>query len=159
MLLGGGQSALQALGALVLASSAASFLSSYVWGRLADRSSRLVLAASGLLAALFMALAVLADLAGWARAPWVIPLVLFGLMLAYHGVRQGRSVYLVDFAPKDRRSAYAALANTSIGLLLLAVGALGGALAALGPQVALAGFAVLSLLGAALALSLDEVER
>ena len=108
---------------------------------------------------LFMALAVLADLAGWARAPWVIPLVLFGLMLAYHGVRQGRSVYLVDFAPKDRRSAYAALANTSIGLLLLAVGALGGALAALGPQVALAGFAVLSLLGAALALSLDEVER
>lgn len=159
VLLGEGQSALQALGALVLASSAASFLSSYVWGRLADRSSRLVLAASGVLAALFMALAVLADLAGWAGAPWVIPALLFGLMLAYHGVRQGRSVYLVDFAPGEQRSTYAALANTSIGLLLLAVGVLGGALAALGPQVALAGFALLSLLGAALSLGLDEVER
>ncbi len=159
VLLGGGQSALQALGALMLASSAASFLSSYVWGRLADRSSRLVLAASGGVAALFMALAVLADLAGWTQATWVVPAVLFGLMLSYHGVRQGRSVYLVDFAPKDRRAAYSALANTLIGLLLLAVGVLGGALAALGPQVALVGFAVLGLLGAGLALGLQEVEQ
>ncbi|MGP6088023.1 MFS transporter [Antarctobacter jejuensis] len=158
VLLGGGQSALQALGALMLASSAASFLSSYVWGRLADRSSRLVLAASGGVAAVFIALAVLADLMGWTQAAWVIPAVLFGLMLAYHGVRQGRSVYLVDFAPPDRRAAYSALANTLIGLLLLAVGALGGALAALGPQAALTGFAALSLLGAVLALGLDEVE-
>ena len=159
VLLGGGQGLLQGLGALLLASSAASFLSSYVWGRLADRSARLVLALSGLAGAIFMILAVAADASGWAGAPWVVPAVLFGLMLAYHGVRQGRSVYLVDMAPEDARSAYAALANTAIGLLLLVVGALGGALAMLGPQIALSGFAVLSLLGAGLAHGLDEVER
>ncbi|SMX41501.1 Major Facilitator Superfamily protein [Maliponia aquimaris] len=159
VLLGGGQSALQALGALMVASAAASFVSSYVWGRLADRSSRLVLALAGLAGAGFMTLAVQADLAGWTAAPWVIPAILFGLMVAYHGVRQGRSVYLVDMAPEDARSSYAALANTAIGVLLLVVGALGAALATLGPLVALAGFAGLSLLGGWLALGLDEVEQ
>ncbi|KUF12086.1 hypothetical protein [Pseudoponticoccus marisrubri] len=158
VLLGAGQSALQGLGALLLASSAASFVSSYVWGRLADRSSRAVLMLSGLCAALFMALAVAADLAGWAERAWVVPVTLFGLMVAYHGVRQGRSTYLVDMAPEEARSRYAALANTAIGTLLLVVGALGGGLALLGPQVALAGFAALSLAGAALAYGLHEVE-
>ncbi len=106
-----------------------------------------------------MALAVGAEFAGLTETVWVVPLVLFGLMVAYHGVRQGRSTSLVDMAPKDARSSYSALANTLIGTLLLIVGALGGALAALGPQVALGGFALLSLCGGMLALGLDEVER
>lgn len=159
VLLGGGQGALQGLGALLLASSAASFVSSYIWGRLADRSSRWVLALSGFVAAGFMGLGVGLDLAGLAGPVWVVPAVLFGVMVAYHGVRQGRSTYLVDMSPEDARSSYAALANTLIGGLLLAVGALGGVLAALGPVVALASFAALSLLGGVLALGLDEVER
>ena len=158
VLLGGGQDALQGLGALLVASSAASFVSSYVWGRLADRSSRWVLALSGFIAAGFMALAVALDVAGLAEGVWVVPLVLFGLMVAYHGVRQGRSTYLVDMAPEDSRASYSALANTLIGGLLLLVGLLGGALAALGPVVALAGFAVLSGIGGMLALTLAEVE-
>ncbi|GAA4224278.1 MFS family permease [Sagittula marina] len=158
VMLGDGQSALQGLGALLLASAAASFVSSYIWGRLADQSSRWVLALSGFVAAAFMALAVALDLMGLVGPVWVVPLVLFGLMVAYQGVRQGRSTYLVDMAPEDARSSYAALANTLIGSLLLIVGAVGGALAFVGPQAALAGFAVLSLLGGVLALGLDEVE-
>src|SRR5690606_18832112 len=39
------------LGAMVLASSIASFLSSWIWGRMADRSSRRVLMLSGLVGA------------------------------------------------------------------------------------------------------------
>lgn len=158
VLLGGGQDALAGLGALLVASAMASFASSYLWGRLADRSSRRVLALSGFIAAGFMALAVALDLAGLTGAVWVMPLVLFGLMVAYHGVRQGRSTYLVDMAPEEGRARYAALANTLIGALLLLVGLIGGGLAALGPQVALAGFAALSALGGALALGLNEVE-
>ncbi|MFW2587707.1 MFS transporter [Sagittula sp. SSi028] len=158
VLLGGGDAALSGLGAMLVASASASFVSSYIWGRLADRSSRWVLALSGFIAAAFMALAVALDLAGLAEPIWVIPLTLFGLMIAYKGVRQGRSTYLVDMAPEDHRSSYAALANTLIGTLLLVVGALGGALAFIGPQAALAGFAVLSVLGGMLALGLDEVE-
>ncbi|WP_425072867.1 MFS transporter [Sagittula sp. S175] len=158
VLLGGGQDALSGLGALLLASSAAAFVSSYVWGRLSDRSSRLVLALSGFVAAGFMALAVVLEVMGLASG-YVIPVVLFGLMVAYHGVRQGRSIYLVDMSPEDARSSYAALANTLIGVLLLAVGALGGVLSAFGPVVALSGFAALSVCGGLLALGLDEVEE
>lgn len=158
VLLGGGQSALQGLGALLLASAAAAFVGSYIWGRLSDKSARKVLFLSGMLAATFAALAVLSELAGWATTIWVVPAILFFFMLSYQGVRSARSVYLVDMSPEDARSRYAALANTAIGTLLLLTGALGGLLALIGPVAALSGFAVLSLAGGLLALRLDEVE-
>jgi len=145
------------LGALVLASSAAGFVSSYVWGWLADRSSRIMLLLAGSLGALSMVLAIIAAVNGLANVIWVIPSILFVLMVAYQGVRQARSTYLVDISPEDRRSVNAAVVNTAIGLILLAVGAVGGALTWLGPQAALAGFAAMSLLGGLLALRLREV--
>ena len=158
LLSGGDGSALGKLGALVLASAAASFVSSYIWGRLSDRSSRWVLALAGFGGALAIAAAPVAAWAGIAQAQFVIPAILFALMLAYHGVRQGRSTYLVDMSPEDQRSTYAALANTVIGTLLLLTGALGGGLSLLGPVAALCGFAVLSAVGGVLALGLREVE-
>jgi hypothetical protein len=159
VLLGGGKSALQGLGALLLASAAAAFAGSYVWGRLSDKSSRTVLFLSGMLAAGFATLAVLAEVSGWAGTAWVIPVILFFFMLSYQGVRSARSVYLVDMSPEDARSSYAALANTAIGVLLLITGAFGGALALAGPVASLIGFAALSLAGGLLALRLDEVEN
>lgn len=93
---------LKGLGILVLVSALASFLSSYVWGRLADRSSRKVLMLTGGLGAAAMLGAVLAVWLGLGETLWALPLALFVLMLAYHGVRQGRSVYLVDMAPERR---------------------------------------------------------
>ena len=152
-----GAEALGMLGGLVLASSAAGFVSSYVWGWLADRSSRIMLLLAGSLGALSMVLAIIAAVNGLAKEVWVIPSILFVLMVAYHGVRQARSTYLVDISPEDRRSVNAAVANTVIGLILLAVGAVGGALTWLGPQAALAGFAAMSLLGGLLALRLRDV--
>ena len=154
-----GGRAFQQLGALVLASAAASLLSSYVWGRLADRSSRRVLIGAGIAGAGALA----AGLALWAAGQlgqiWAVTLVLFALMVAYHGVRQGRSTYLVDMAPRDRRAEYTAVANTAIGLLLLLAG-LGGALVAIwGPAPALGIFAAMSLGAAGLARRLKEVEE
>lgn len=159
LLSGGDGSALGKLGALVLASAAASFVSSYIWGRLSDRSSRWVLALSGFGGALAIGAAPFAAWSGVAQHQFVIPAILFALMLAYHGVRQGRSTYLVDMSPQDERSTYAALANTVIGVLLLISGALGGGLSLLGPVAALTGFAALSAIGGVLALGLHEVER
>lgn len=159
LLLGGGQSALQGLGALLLASAAAAFAGSYISGRLSDKSSRKVLFLSGMLSAGFATLAVLAEVSGWAGTAWVIPVILFFFMLSYQGVRSARSVYLVDMSPEDARSSYAALANTAIGVLLLITGAFGGLLALAGPVASLIGFAALSLAGGLLALRLDEVEN
>jgi MFS family permease len=159
LLAGDDDSGLGQLGALVIASAAASFLSSYAWGRLSDQSSRRVLIAAGVLGALAMAAAVALSLAGLATAVWAMPAALFILMIAHHGVRQGRSTYLVDIASDENRAAYAATANTLIGGLLLISGAFGGALSFIGPAAALAGFGGMALVGAWVALGLKEAER
>ncbi|MGY3439435.1 MULTISPECIES: MFS transporter [unclassified Marinovum] len=150
--------ALDRLGILVLVSAAASFLSSYIWGRMADRSSRRVLILTGAIGAAAILAAVAAALFGLAQTTWAIPLCLFVLMLAYHGVRQGRSTYLVDMSPADKRATYAALANTAIGTLLLLTGVLGGLAAMIAPTAALAGFAVLCIAASIAACGLNEVE-
>lgn len=150
---------LRGLGVLVLVSALASFVSSYVWGRLADWSSRRVLMLTGLLGAAAMLAAVLAVWLGLGDTPWALPLALFALMLAYHGVRQGRSIYLVDMSPPESRATYAALANTAIGTLLLVAGAIGGLAALIGPSVSLIGFAALCVAASIAALWLKEVEE
>jgi hypothetical protein len=152
------QSALGQLGALVLASALASFLSSYVWGRMSDRSSRKVLMLTGIVGAVAMLGAVALSVLGLATQFWAMPLVLFILMIAYHGVRQGRSIYLVDMSPEDQRSAYAAVSNTVIGLLLLVAGFAGGGAALLGPTATLVLFALMALGAAIAGIGLREVE-
>lgn len=150
--------ALGQLGALVIASSAAAFVSSYAWGRFSDRSSRLVMVAGGGLGAAAMMLALGLDALGYGASFWAMPLALFVLMIAHHGVRGGRSTYLVDIAPDDKRPAYAAASNTAIGVLLLVSGLFGGALAMIGPGAALAGFCAMAVVGAGVALGLREAE-
>lgn len=154
-----GEDTLGQLGALVLASAAASFLSSYVWGRLSDRSSRLVLILTGLIGATSMLAAVALWFLGMATAVWAMPATLFVLMLAYHGVRQARSTYLVDLSPEDQRSTYAAVSNTVIGLLLLGSGILGGGAALIGAQATLVLFALMAVAGSLCAIGLPEVEK
>ena len=153
-----GEGTLSQLGALVLASAAASFVSSYVWGRLSDQSSRQVLMLSGLLGAASMGLAVGAWAIGFATIYLVMPVVLFILMIAYHGVRQARSTYLVDLAKEDERAAYAAVSNTVIGTLLLIAGVVGGGAALLGAQATLVVFAAMAFAAAWVAYGLPEVE-
>lgn len=147
---------LAALGALVLASSVAGFVSSYIWGRLSDRDSRLVLALCGGLAGVAMLAAIAAKILGVAQVPGVIPAALLVLMLAYHGVRQARSIYLVDMSAAEDRAQNTAIANTAIGVILLLAGLFGGALSFIGPLGALGGFAAMSLAGGVSALTLQR---
>lgn len=155
---GDGEDAVTQLGSLVLASALASLLSSYVWGRLSDRSSRLVLQLCGVVAGVALAGAVLLDRAGVSDSRWAVPLVLFVLMLAYHGVRQGRSIYLVDMAPEDSVAAYTAVANTVIGVLLIGSGVFGALASLAGVPVTLGLFALMSFGAAAAAVGLRDVE-
>lgn len=152
------QSALGQLGALVLASALASFLSSYIWGRFSDVSSRKVLMLTGIVGAMAMIGAVALGLLGLATQIWAMPTVLFILMIAYHGVRQGRSTYLVDMSPPDQRSAYAAVSNTVIGVLLLVAGFAGGGAAVFGPIATLVLFAIMAIGAAIAGFGLREVE-
>jgi hypothetical protein len=152
--------ALGELGLFVVASSLAAVLSTYLWGRLSDVSSRRVLVYAGLVAALALGTAAgLGTLAPDAlRGTLVLPGVLFVLMIAHQGVRLGRSTHVVDMADADRRAAYTALSNTIIGLWLLVAGAFGLVAQAYGEAVLLGVFAALSALASLVALGLHEVQ-
>lgn len=147
------------LGLLVLASSGAALLSSYVWGRLADRSSRKVLILSAAAASIALIGTLILNALGWLTQVWALPLTIFALMIAYQGVRLGRSTHLVDMANADTRAAYTALSNTIIGLLLL-LGSAFSLLAQLaGLETVLMVLAAMSALAVLAALGLEEVQE
>lgn len=151
---------LSSLGPFVLASSAAGLTSTYVWGRLADRSSRRVLMRSGVLAAIPLAAAGAIGLAGSEamRQPLVLAALLFAIQIAYQGVRLGRSTHVVDMAGPETRAAYTALSNSIVGLLLVAAGVFGLVAQWTGPGGVLALFAAMCVGAAFTARGLDEVQ-
>ncbi len=154
---GDGGAALEGLGALVLASALAALLSSYVWGRLADKSSRQVLIWTGICGAAAMALTLLFSATDLAATIWAMPVALFGLMIAHQGVRLGRATYLVDMVGQDRRAIYTAIANTVIGVILLASGVFGALAALAGAGATMALFACMAAGGALAASGLKEL--
>lgn len=155
---GDAENAFGGLGLLVIASAGASLLSSYVWGRLADRSSRKVLIFSAVAATIALVATLSLNAAGLLGSVWGLPSVIFALMLAYQGVRLGRSTHLVDMATQDTRAAYTALSNTIIGLLLAAGGAFSLLAEFAGVTVVIAVLAAMSALSVLASLGLKEVQ-
>lgn len=151
-----GEASLDRLGWMVAASSLAALVSSVVWGRLSDRSSRKVLILSGAVSAAILAATALL---GEGSSAAVTAALLFGLMIAYQGVRLGRSTHLVDMATEDTRAAYTAVSNTAIGLLLLAGGLYGVIAHTFGTVPVLWLMAAQSALGALAATTLSEVQQ
>ena len=152
---------LNSLGPFVVASSLAAVLSAYVWGRFADVSSRRVLIASALVAAIVLAVTgVLALVAPSLTAlTYLMAVALFVLMISYQGVRLGRSTHLVDMADADSRASYTALSNTAIGVLLLVGGVFGLIAQWLGEAVVLLIFALMCSGAAIAAIGLEEVQK
>jgi MFS family permease len=147
------------LGLLILASSIAAIVSSYVWGALSDRSSRQTLMLAGLLSGLTLAGASLtafvssSTVAGLAVAAFV-----FLAQIAYQGARGGRKTHLTDMETHDRKAVYTAVSNSVIGLLLLAGGLFGLLADWAGPETVLAVLAAMSLLSSVTAFGLSEVQ-
>ena len=154
-----GRTALDDLGPLVMASTAASVLSSYVWGRLSDHSSRQTLMAAGAFGATVLAVVGAVGLGfGGLGGSLGAAAAIFAAQIAYEGVRAGRKLHLTDMAEDAFRARYTALSNTLIGLALLAGGLFGLAADRFGPAPVLLGFALIAALGALLARGLDEVQ-
>ncbi|MEO1241022.1 MAG: MFS transporter [Pseudomonadota bacterium] len=146
------------LGLLIIASATAGLLSSYIWGRLADKSSRWVLIASALAACAALIVTLILHHTGLLEDIWALPLVLFGLMIAYQGVRLGRSTHLVDMATEETRAPYTALSNTLIGLLLMIGGIFSWVASVYGESIVIGLFAVMSGGAALTGLQLEEVQ-
>jgi hypothetical protein len=153
-------SGLGTLGSFMVAAASASLVSTYVWGRFSDRSSRLVLMLAATLAALANAAAAFVALAmpGVLDGVSLLPALLFVLMIAHQGVRLGRSVHVVDMAARDDRASYTALSNSVVGLILLAAGVFGVIAQWLGIGAVLVIFTSMSALAVFAAAGLDDVQ-
>ncbi|WP_253949114.1 MFS transporter [Mangrovicoccus sp. HB161399] len=148
------------LGVLMIASSAASILSSYVWGRLSDRSSRRTLAYAGFAAAAILGAGAALGLAtGGLGGSWGAAGFIFAAQIAYQGARIGRKTHLTDMETPGGKATYTALANTAIGALLLLGGGFGLLAEAAGPAAVLAVFAAMAAGGGLAALRLGEVQQ
>jgi hypothetical protein len=93
----------------------------------------------------------------WAGSVAFHAVAVFVLALAHEGVRLGRSTYLVDLATEETRASYAAVSNTVIGALLLALGAVTGALFQAAPLAAVALLGGFAAAASGLALRLKPV--
>ena len=151
---------LRSLAGFVLAGGLASALSSILWGRLSDRSSRMAMMAGAMIAGGIGLAGVLIVKGAGALADqlWIWPLLFFLMNVGYSGVRIGRKTYVVDISGDENRIDYVSASNTLIALMLLALGGVGSAIQSLGTVWALAFFSVLSLLGGGLTFWLKKVE-
>lgn len=149
------------LGILLGASSVSAMVSGWVWGRLADHSSRLTIVVAGLTAGLLGCIT--AGVSGLELSVgaglWLYG-ALFGLLgLAHTGIRLGRKTYLIDLAPGEERASYVAVSNTLIGILLLLSSLIGGLGGVLGARGILLVFALLGVFGGLYGLTLREVQE
>ena len=137
------------LGAFLVASGGAAVLSNPVWGRVTDRSSdRAVMTVAGAIgASAAMLAAVLLAAGSGSEAAYAG--VVFVAVTAQEGVRLGRKAYLVTAAPPRERPLYVALANTIIGLVMIALALLGAVAEVAGVEGAVIAVLVVSLLGVA----------
>lgn len=147
-----------ALGLLLVATSVATSVSASVWGWLADRSSRLTMGVAGLFSSAvgISAFAVSSPGLSPGASLWLYGGLFFLIGLGHTGIRLGRKTYLVDFAPADRRPSYVAVANTLIGVVLLASSGLGALGALVGERGVILLFALLGAAGGLVALGLEE---
>ncbi|MDT0202963.1 MFS transporter [Nocardioides sp. AE5] len=150
--------ALTGLGLFVMAQGVANLIGGRLFGRLADSSSRLLMVWCAVGASAVTAGYLLALLSPTLReSAWLHPTTYLLLAIVHLGTRLARKTYVVDMAEGDRRTEYVAVANTAMGVLLLAAGAVTGLLSVWGNEAALVFLALLGLVGAGLGRSLPEV--
>lgn len=115
------------LGMMIIASGVASLVSSPLWGKMGDRSSRQVMALAAFAAALLgvSVFYLVQSGSGLAAQPWFHGVLFLCLNITHSGVRLGRKVYLVDMATAETRASYVAISNTLIGIVMLMAGVIG----------------------------------
>jgi MFS family permease len=105
------------LGLMIAASGLAASLSAPIWGRMEDRSSRLVVVVVSEAAGLTALLTLLLDSMGgpFMNSPWTYALLFMFIVVFHSWVLLDLKVYLAGMATQDTRSTYVAVSNTVIG--------------------------------------------
>lgn len=155
-----GNQGLSSLGLFVIAQGVAGLVGGPIFGRLADASSRRLMVGASLGASgVVVTFLGLRELPGVGASAWLAPATYLLLALVHVGARLARKTYVVDIADGDQRTQYVAVANTLMGFLLLAVGALTGVLSLWGNEAALLLLAVLGVVGGVVGRGLPEARR
>ncbi|PLY00699.1 MAG: MFS transporter [Desulfuromonas sp.] len=147
------------LGLLLFLAGLANLTSGTFWGKLADHSSKHVLAVAGTICGLLALTVTLATTMEWPiihRAEWYAA-VIFVLYIGHAGVRLGRKTYLIDMATQDNRAQLVAVSNTFIGTVLLAIGGLSTFVSRAGVLNAIAILGLFSFIAAISALAMKNV--
>lgn len=103
----------------IAASAVATFISSYLWGLLSDKSAISSLLIGGFICVVSCTLFVLFSQLNSVAAV----LCFFLLNVGYAGIRNGRKTYILDIADAGERTSYVASGNTIVGIALLCLGA------------------------------------
>ncbi|WP_321368498.1 MFS transporter [uncultured Desulfuromusa sp.] len=139
---------IQSVGSLIVAVGVSQILSSPFWGKMADQTSKKVMALSSLIAFMAAVLALFLTVVPWYSFQYAGYLLVFVLIgLAEAGVRLGRKTYLVDAAPADERATYTAFSNSFVGILAIVSGVTGLIAQWLGASVMIFAIAIFMLLG------------
>src|SRR5690625_591151 len=159
-----GADSIAGLGGFIIASGLAALIGGRLFGRLADRSSRLLMTiGAGVASSIVLTIVVLAaipNLLGEGLFTNIIFIIVYlGLTLMHTGVRVGRKTYLVDMAEGDQRTTYTAVSNTVLGIVLLLIGGISSLLATWHIFAALVFLAGLGLVGVLTAARLPEVSK
>lgn len=157
-----GAGALSGLGGFIIASGLSAVVGGPVFGRIADRASRTLMAVGAGVASLtLVVMLVVSGLPGfdggtvWGASVFVT--TYFVLTFVHTGVRVGRKTYIVDMARGDQRTNYVAVSNSAMGVILLAAGGISSLLALWGVEWALVFLAALGFLGVIVAARLPDV--
>lgn len=146
------------LASLIVLGGIASLISGRIWGKLADKNSKGLMVFT---ASLNTIICLLSALFIWFEVDSISPyLALFFVLLVVHeGVRQARKTYLVDMAGGNKRTDYVSVSNSLIGVVLLLIGLLSGALAQFSIFAVMLAFALFSGIAFALSFSLKNVSK
>lgn len=159
-----GASALVGLGGFIVASGIAKLIGGRIFGKFADRSSsRLMSIGAAIASAIIIGLVIITWLPAFDDTGWLVNVMFVGAYLAitlmHTGVRIGRKTYVVDMAEGDLRTKYVAVSNSAMGVILLVVGAISSAFAAIHINWALLFLAGLGLLGVYVSAKLPDVSK
>ncbi len=146
------------LGLMIIAVGVAGIISSPIWGRFADKSSRkmmMVVAGLGVINAVYVLLFPMLP-SDWQNIYTFAPAILLN-EIARGGARLSRKTYLMDFAPKEERPLYVSLSNTLIGILTLIAAGLGVIAEIFSLEMMVAFLAALLLLSIPVSFRLKEI--
>ena len=148
------------LGLFLVASGLSALLGGRISGKFSDKSSKNTMSiGAGAASAIILLTLAAVHFGPQTALTWILPTSFFALNLAHILVRVARKTYIVDMAESDVRTRYVGAANTLMGIILLLVGLVSGALTMWGASPALIFLALVGFAGVFAASRLPEVSK